>query len=213
MSKADLIASYQKRLAEHGPGSEAVQYSDRASHFARFEVLIDIDPNMTSVLDVGCGLADFYHFLRARGSAACYHGIDIVPDFVDLAHIALADDATASVSLADAEDDALPSGFDYAVLSGVFNNRMDDNWGFMARTLRQMWAAADKGIAFNAMSSHVGYRDEGLFYVDPMQVFAFCKDDLGGHPVLRHDYVTRPGGFPFEFAMYVRKAPRVPSED
>lgn len=83
----------------------------------------------------------------------------------------------------------------------------------MTRTLRQMWAAADKGIAFNAMSSHVDYRDEGLFYVDPMQVFASCKDDLGGHPVLCHDYVTRPGEFPFEFAMYVLKAPRVPSEN
>jgi SAM-dependent methyltransferase len=212
MSKADIIRSYQQRLADHGPGSEAVQYSDRDSHFARFEVLGDIDPNMGSVLDVGCGLADFCHFLRARGNTARYHGIDIVPEFVELAATALADDVAASVSLADAEDDKMPSGFDYAVLSGVFNNLMDDNWGFMTRTLRQMWAAADKGIAFNAMSSHVDYRDEGLFYVDPMQVFAFCKDDLGGHPVLRHDYVTRTGGFPFEFAMYVWKAPRVPSE-
>lgn len=213
MLKADLVASYQKRLAEHGPGSAAVQYTDRASHFARFEVLADIDPDMRSVLDVGCGLADFCHYLRARGSSARYHGIDIVPEFVELAQRALADDLAASVSLADAEDDTLPQGFDYAVLSGVFNNRMDDNWGFMTRTLRQMWDAADIGIAFNAMSSHVDYRDDGLFYVDPMEVFAFCKQELGGHPVLRHDYVTRPGGYPFEFAMFVRKMPRIPSED
>lgn len=213
MSKADLVALYQKRLAEHGPGAAAVQYSDRTSHFARFEVLAEIDRDMASVLDVGCGLADFCHFLRARGSTARYHGIDIVPEFVDLAAAALADDPAASVSLADAEDDTMPHGFDYAALSGVFNNRMDDNWGFMTRTLCQMWAAAGKGIAFNAMSSHVDYRDDGLFYVDPMQVFAFCKEELRGHPVLRHDYVTQPGGYPFEFAMYVRKAPRIPSED
>ena len=99
------------------------------------------------------------------------------------------------------------------MLSGVFNNRMDDNRGSMTRPLRLTWAAADKGIAFNAMSSHVDCRDEGLLYVDPMQVFAFCKDELGGHPVLGRDYVTRSGGFSFKFAMYERKAPRVPSED
>ena len=34
--------------------------------------------------------------------------------------------------------------------------------------------------------------------------------ELGGHPVLRHDYVTRPGGFPFEFTMYVYKQPYSP---
>jgi hypothetical protein len=87
---------------------------------------------------------------------------------------------------------------------------MDDNWGFMTTTLRRMYAAARRGIAFNAMTSHVDYRDPELFYVDPMQVFAFCKAELGGHPVLRHDYVTRPGGFPYEFAIYVYKSPRAP---
>lgn len=213
MSKSDLVAAYQQRLAEYGPGSAAVQYSDRASHFARFEILFDIDRDMASVIDVGCGLADFYHFLRANGSMARYHGIDIVPEFAELSAEALADDPDAHVVLADAENEALPGGFDYAVLSGVFNNRMDDNWGFMTATLRRMWDAAEQGIAFNAMSSHVDYRDDGLFYVDPMEVFAFCKTELGGHPVLRHDYVTRPGGFPFEFAMYVRKTPVAASAD
>ena len=199
MSKADLVTSYQKRLAEYGTSSAAGQYSDQASHFARFGVLVEIDPDMRSVLDVGCGIADFCHFLRVQGSKARYHGIDIVPEFVEIASTALADDPAAFVSLADAEDDTVPHGFDYAVLSGVFNNQMDDNWGFMSRTLRQMWDSSTKGIAFNAMSSHVDYRDDGLFCVDPMQVFAFCKQALGGHP--------------FEFAMYVRKEPRIPSEN
>ncbi|RVT84295.1 hypothetical protein DXV76_11455 [Rhodobacteraceae bacterium CCMM004] len=86
---------------------------------------------------------------------------------------------------------------------------MDDNWGFMTAVLRQMWAAAEKGIAFNAMTSHVDYRDPGLWYVDPGEVLAFCKSALGGHPVLVHDYVLREGGFPFEFALYVYKSPRL----
>lgn len=208
MNKDDLVKAYQDRLAAHGPGSQAVQYADRASHFARFDILADIDPDMASVLDVGCGLADFCHYLRARGRDATYHGVDLVPEFVAHASAALAGDPKASVSLGDAEGE-LPGGYDYAVLSGVFNNAMEDNWSFMTTTLRRMFDAAGRGIAFNAMSSHVDYRDPDLYYVDPMQVFAFCKSELDGHPVLRHDYVTRPGGFPFEFAMYVYKEPRL----
>jgi len=208
MSKSDIIRNYRERFAKHGPGPKAVQYTDRESHLARFEVIAGVDPDMTSVLDVGCGLGDFCHFLRARDNAARYHGVDIVPEFIEAASKVFAEDQAASVSLLDAELDRLPGGFDYAVLSGVFNNAMDDNWGFMTRTLHQMWQAAEKGIAFNAMSTYVDYRDPDLFYVDPMEVFAFCKSTLGGHPVLRHDYSVRPGGFPFEFAMYVYKSPR-----
>lgn len=207
MQSDDLIRHYQALLAEHGAGPNAVQWADAETQVARFAVLAGVDPDMRSVLDVGCGLADFYHFLRARGSGARYQGVDIVPDFVGLAQKALADDARADAALIGADDD-LPGGCDYAILSGVFNNRMDDNWGFMTQTLHRMWAAVDKGIAFNAMTSHVDYHDEGLWYVDPMQVFAFCKRELGGHPILRHDYTLRDGGFPFEFAIYVYKEPR-----
>jgi hypothetical protein len=78
----------------------------------------------------------------------------------------------------------------------------------MTRTLRRMWAVAGKGIAFNSMSTHVDYRDPELYYVDPLEALAFCKSELGGHPVLRHDYILRPGGFPFEFAIYLYKSPR-----
>lgn len=204
----DLIAHYQALLAEHGPNSRAVQYSDTLTQTARFAVLSGIAPDLGRVLDVGCGLCHLHGFLKQRGGFSAYHGVDIVPEFIALANTAMADDAHAHASLI-APDADLPT-CDYALLSGVFNNRMPDNWGFMTATLRRMWAAADQGIAFNAMTSHVGYRDEGLYYVDPMQVIGFCKTELGGHPVLRHDYSVRPGGFPFEFAVYLYKEPVYP---
>ncbi|MFV2053242.1 class I SAM-dependent methyltransferase [Aliiroseovarius sp. YM-037] len=206
MSNDELIRHYQSLLEKHGPGSHAVQYADPESHEARFKVLQQVATPLTSVLDVGCGLAHFYHFLKGQGFTNRYHGVDIVPEFVDLANQSMADDDGAQASLMHAADE-LPSGYDYAVLSGVFNNRMDDNKAFMENTLRRMFDAADVGIAFNAMSTYVDYFDDGLYYVDPMEVFAFCKTELGGHPVLRHDYAIREGGFPFEFAMYVYKSP------
>jgi SAM-dependent methyltransferase len=212
MDKKTLIEGYTKRLRQFGPSAKAVQYSDAASQFARFEILLDIDHEMASVLDVGCGLSDFWRFLRARGNLARYCGVDIVPDFVALSSDAMADDPQAKAQVMDAEASDLPAGYDYAVLSGVFNNKMSDNWAFMAATLRRMWAAADRGIAFNAMSTHVDFQDPDLWYVDPARVLAFCKSDLGGHPVLRHDYITKPGGYPFEFAVHVYRHPVLPGQ-
>ena len=205
-----IIANYETLLKEKGEGAQAVQYADEASQQARFEILLQIDRDMTSVLDVGCGLAHFAHYLRAGGRNSRYTGVDVVADFVRLANRSLADDDRATVTLMDAGSDDLPGGHDYAVLSGVFNNTMTDNWGFMTSTLRKMYAAADKGIAFTAMSTWVDFQDPDLWSVDPMEVFSFCKRELGGHPVLRHDYITRPGGFPFEFTMYVYKQPFSP---
>lgn len=207
MSK-DLVAHYQSLLQKHGPSPQAVQYSDAATQSARFAVLAEIAPDLGTVLDVGCGLGHLYPFLKSRGHTGQYHGVDIVPEFVDYANAAMAGDPSAKASLIAPQDPLPPC--DHALLSGVFNNRMDDNWGFMTSTLRRMWAAAKHGIAFNAMTNHVDYLDDDLFYVDPMKVFAFCKSELGGHPSLRHDYAVRPDGFPFEFAVYVRKSPVYP---
>jgi SAM-dependent methyltransferase len=204
----DLIEHYRALLAQHGPSAHAVQYSDATTQQARFAVLAGIAPDLGRVLDVGCGLCHLHGFLNGRVPFSAYHGVDIVPEFIALANAAMAGDPRAHASLIAPDADLPPC--DHALLSGVFNNRMPDNWGFMTATLRRMWAAADKGIAFNAMTSHVDYRDEGLYYVDPMQVIAFCKTELGGHPVLRHDYSVRPGGFPFEFAVYLYKQPVYP---
>ena len=96
-------------------------------------------------------------------------------------------------------------GYDYVFLSGVFNNIMENNWEFMKLTLRKMFNACNKGIAFNAMSTYVDYFDEELFYVDPCKVFDFCKKELSSKVTLRNDYLIKENSIPFEFAIYVYK--------
>ena len=207
MSSQELISHYQSLLAEHGPCSKAVQWADDKTQRKRFEVLSEISESMESVLDVGCGLGHYYTFLRNTGRECVYEGVDIVPEFIDIANQMMSGDISGNAVLIDTDGD-LPKGHDFGILSGAFNNAMDDNWGFMTSMLRKMYGAANKGIAFNALTSHVDYVDDGLFYVDPTRVIDFCKIELGGHPILRHDYTLRPNGFPFEFSVYVYKKPQ-----
>jgi hypothetical protein len=130
--------------------------------------------------------------------------LDFVPGFIQAARQEFAG-SPAEFEVFDLFKDAIPTTYDYLLLSGVFNNQMDDNWGFMSHALRTMFEGARKGISFNAMSTYVDYHDDGLFYVDPGKVFDFCKKNLSNKVTLRHDYVLSEGGFPFEFAVYVYK--------
>jgi len=212
-SQTQLMREHYRALWElHGDSPHSVQYSDGESHYARFDVLCSIASPLTSVLDVGCGLAHLYRYLKATGFEGRYMGVDIVPEFIESAENMLADDPNANVRLNDSAE-SLPSGYDYALLSGVFNNRMHDNLRFMETTLKRMYSVAKKGIAFNAMSTFVDYHDDGLYYSNPLEVFNFCKNELGGHPVLRHDYTLTENGFPFEYAMYVYKEPTFTRRD
>lgn len=198
----DLIAHYQQLLRKHGASANAVQWADRESQTARFSVLADVSSQLKSVLDVGCGLGDLLGYLREKGFTGRYCGVDIVPEFIDHVTATYGGDAK---SVLDEDGADLPEGYDFVFLSGVFNNRMDDNKAFMEKTLRRMWDAAGRGMSFNAMSTWVDYQDPDLWYVDPLEVVAFCKDELGAHVALRHDYTLREGGFPFEFAIYAYK--------
>jgi len=200
----DIKNHYQQLFDTHGNSAKAVQWGDHASQTRRFEVLADIAPVLGSVADVGCGLGHLYTFLRQREPDLRYLGLDFVSDFIVAARQEFAD-CNADFQVFDLFHDAVPTTYDYLMLSGVFNNEMDDNWGFMTHALTAMFAGARKGIAFNAMSTYVDYHDPGLFYVDPGKVFDFCKKNLSNRVTLRHDYVLRDGGFPFEFAVYVYK--------
>ena len=205
--QSELIEHYQSLLAKHGDSPQALQYRDAETQIARFKILSEIAPELNSVLDVGCGLGHLYLYLKSVGFTGQYVGVDIVPEFAEMATKNFKDEPSVTIKLASGLD-PLPTGCDFVMLSGVFNNRMPDNKSFMEATLHRMFNAAKKGIAFNAMTSYVDYHDDNLYYVDPMEIFAFCKNELGGHPVLRHDYVLSEGGFPFEFAVYVYKEPQ-----
>lgn len=192
----DIRAHYQKLLATFGDTHEAAQYSSRSSQEARFQVLTEIgDLNGAKVLDFGCGTAHFATFLKARGIACDYIGVDIVAEFFD--HARRKHPNARFGSWTEMKDEA----FDYGFVSGVFNNRREDNESFYKDTLRELFARARKGLAFNMMSTYVDYFDDGLYYVKPEEVFAYVKG-LTPFVTLRNDYLVKPGSVPFEFTVY-----------
>ena len=201
----DLKTHYQELFREHGNAAASVQYSDSVSQYKRFEILAGISSELKSVTDVGCGLAHLYDYLKSKGYQGKYHGLDFVPEFIEANKLTYAQDANCSFQVFDILKQDIPQGSDYLLLSGVFNNKMDNNRDFMFNGIQKMFEACNKGVAFNAMSTYVDFQADNLYYSDPLEVFDFCKRNLSKKVCLRHDYLVKENSIPFEYAIYIYK--------
>lgn len=194
---------YRALLREHGDSAESAQYTSRESQFRRFAALAPIaDLRGKRVLDFGCGTGSFAEYLDSIGQTPVhYTGVDIVPEFFDFARAKL---PGSRFCLPDELGDA---EFDFAFVSGVFNNRRANNRAFWQTTVQSLFARCSGGVALNLMSTYVDYREPGLFYESPERAFRFVKTNVTPFVVLRHDYLPKPCSIAFEFAMYAYRVP------
>jgi len=197
----DLKAHYQNLFAKSGDSVEAVQYPDTDSQRVRFSILSRGLASDSSIIDLGCGLGDMLPFLRENGFTGRYLGCDFVPEFINLAKQKYADDEMANFIEFNILTDDIPSGFDHVLISGIFNNKIDNNMEFISTCLNKSMPKAAKSIRFNALSDYVDYKEEHLFYISPVYLFDYCKKNLTAYVNLKHDYLTKPNGFPYEFTM------------
>ncbi|HWK29030.1 MAG TPA: class I SAM-dependent methyltransferase [Solirubrobacter sp.] len=196
-----LERHYGELVEEHGAAPEAAQWSDAETQRLRLRVLAEVgDLRSAKVLDFGCGAGALLAFLEEElDFGGEYVGYDLAQPAVELAarlH------PNGRFERRDVLADGVPEDFDYILVSGVFNNRTSDGWGFMTRILGALWPHARQGLAFNAMSTYVDYRADHLWYADPLEVFTWCRRELTPALALRHDYQVKPGVIPFEFALF-----------
>lgn len=194
---------YRNLIGKHGDSAEAAQYSSRESQFRRFAALARI-ANLKGkrVLDFGCGTASFAEYLKLVGQTpAFYCGVDIVPEFFEHARIKVPAGHYCH------PDELGKMRFDYAFVSGVFNNRRKGNRKFWQETVKSLFARCDVGVAFNMMSKYVDYRDSKLFYEDPLKAFDFIKCHVTPYVALYNDYLPKEGSVPFEFMIFAYHKP------
>jgi len=188
---------YKERLIKYGPGIKALASGIESRRTVRFDILAEIGISEgSSVLDVGCGLADFYAHLIGKGINVQYTGIDIVPELIDEARIAY---PALDLRTLDLQDNPFPAGsYDYVVSSQVFNLRLEKekNEALVQDMLRVMFNIARSGVAIDLLTSYVDFQQEHLYYYQPEKLFSFAKQ-LTRRVTLRHDYPL------FEFCIYL----------
>lgn len=200
---------YQTLYAKHGDSPQAVQQISLEAQQVRFALMLRNVPKDASILDIGCGLSDLLAYMRHNGFTGKYIGIDIVPEFVERAASKYSSDVNAEFYCHDIVVAPLDSDFDYAFVSGMFNNKMEDNEGFLHSVTARAMADANCGMIINLLSTHVDYQDDELFYYDPGLFMAFCKQTVTPYINIYHHYVTREGAFPYEYTVEMFKQPYV----
>ena len=203
---SEIKEHYKQLFLKHGIDPKSVQWSDSTTQMNRFRILSEIDDNLKSIIDVGCGLGDFFTYLKKEKKfSGMYLGLDYLPEFVDACKDQFRSENNSAFQLFDLTRDEFPSDYNYITLSGVFNNKVEQNEQFMYQSIEKMFKAALKGVSFNALSTYVDYEDEGLYYSDPLAVFDFCKRNITRKVTLRHDYLVKEGSIPFEYTIYLYK--------
>jgi len=187
---------YQDLVQKYGHDPRACDYGRPQSQEIKFRVLSEAMPvKGRSVLDVGCGFADFHRFLRDRFGEVRYSGIDVCPAMVEEARRL---DPHCEVKLANILDASIRERFDLVTANGIFYLLGDEAWPTMREIVRRMYAVAEHAVAFNSLSSWAEDKDPGEFYADPAEVLQFCRT-LTPWVVLRHDYHPR------DFTIYMYK--------
>ena len=192
------IGPYYDRLVDRfGHDPRACDYGHPDSQAAKFRVIADVAPlDGKSVLDVGCGFADFFDYLRSRFDDVRYTGVDISEAMVKQASHLHPDADIRRLNILDQD----PGRFDLVTANGIFYLLGDQAPGIMRRLVARMFEIADHGVAFNSLSAWASDKEDGEFYADPCDTVAFCRT-LTPWLTLRHDYHAR------DFTIYLYKEP------
>ena len=182
-----VIQRYQRRIAEHGPtfaslnsGSEEKQAIRQWVHAS---ALRGAHP---SILEIGCGLGDFYRYLATLKKECSYAGYDIVPEYIAECRRVYPE---STFEVRNIFVEGIEGRFDTVVMSQVLNNRYQksDNMQVMKRALELAFQHTRTSISVDMLSTYVDFRNPDLFYYSPEDIFTMAKV-ITPRVLIRHDY-------------------------
>lgn len=196
----DVARLYTDALREHGTAPKGVGWGDEDSHNLRFDKQAQVIDARTpfTVADLGCGYGAFHDYLVEKSLApSLFVGYDISNEMLAEAK------RRGRLGAEFVKGSTLDRQVDYAFASGIFNVRFkktEDRWReFILATLDDMNAHSTKGFSFNLLSSYVDWKEDHLYYGDPLFFFDHCKRNYSRQVALLHDYPL------WEWTIVVRK--------
>lgn len=179
---------YDKLVKTYGHDPKACDYGHTQSQQIKFRVLSSCtDFKDKSVLDIGCGFADYYDFLSQKFGSVAYHGVDISTAMIGEArklHPEL------SLEVKNVFESKPSETYDIVTANGIFYLLGADAWELMKLFINRMFELANVVVAFNSLSSWATDKEPHEFYADPAATLAYCRT-LSPWVQLRHDYHSR----------------------
>jgi len=194
-----MIKRHAHSFQQHGYTPNALFWSSRGIQKVRFKALAEIGINEhDSLLDVGCGFADLYSWLKAQKVQTHYTGIDLSQDILNKGM-----ELHPKLNLLHGElfDFDWPNAsFDWVFLSGTLNWNLHDDGKYARQLIEQMLKLCSKGVAFNMLHQQgVKHQELGdLIAYNAQEIFTFCQG-ICTDCQMRCDYLEN------DFTIYMRK--------
>ncbi len=191
-----IVDRHRDSLTRHGHHPNALYWSSKKIQDIRFRVLSEIGLEAgDSVLDVGCGFADFKCWIEEEGKAVEFTGIDLSPDLIRVAEEKHPDAKLLCGELFDFELES--QSFDWVTLSGAMNEQLHDEGVYARKMIAAMFALCRKGLAFNMLDART-LKAHDLQSVEPQEMLDYCQS-LCADVQMRDDYL------PNDFTIYMRR--------
>jgi len=184
MPRIDNERFYAASIARHGFNAQGVHWNSQGSQRLRFKIIASLLPRSLepfSLVDAGCGFADFYDYLgKIERLPARYVGLDCMEPMVAEARRRTEGD----IRLCDILHDPLIEA-DYYVCSGAMNILTPFETHLF---IRRCFEHSRRGFVFNILSG----KDESMVYnyVTARQIAAIGRD-LGADVQIESDYLER----------------------
>lgn len=197
----DRIGHYYNDLVStYGHHPRSCDYGQQESQKIKFTVLgTCTDYTNKSVLDIGCGFADFYSYLVQKYGSVDYHGVDISTKMIETAKTL---HPSLHLEVRNVFEDVPDRKFDIITANGIFYLLGNEAWPLLQVFVKKMYDMCNEVVAFNTLSVWAPDKQDGEFYADPSVVLSFCKS-LSPWVSLRHDYHTR------DFSVFIYKSRNV----
>ena len=201
-SYKDLKSHYEKCFFIHGDTFKGVDWPNPEDANLRYKIMLDVQRNdlSGSILDIGCGLAHLYEYIQFHNLKNNYIGLDISDVFIKHCKNKFPD---VKFICADLIKDPLLETFDYAILNGIFTEKLSASdaamKSFFKKIIQTSFLCAKKGIAFNVMSTSVDWKRNDLFHVKKDWLSNWLSINLSRNFIFRCDYGL------WEYTVYVYK--------
>jgi SAM-dependent methyltransferase len=194
-SKDQLLTFYNRHFKKFGDRPEALRWTPQGQ-LRRYHTFLDIAPDLNNqkILDYGCGMGDFYKFLKRRGLEVKYTGVDINENFINVAKKKYPE---CNFTVMNVDEDSLEGYYDYIFICGVFNLRVPGVQDDLRNALVTLFKHCNKALALNALSSHTPTKDIELNYTSPEDTVRFAIENLSPSVSLRHDRI------PDDFTLFI----------
>lgn len=196
----NMIEYYRELYRVHGVSPDSLGWH-KGNQNLRFEQLVlNLNLNRSSILDVGCGFGDFIEFLEMNHVEDYrYTGIDIVEEFISESRMKFSSEHLSFYhsSLMEYHDEVQ---FDYAIASGTFNFKIDgiDRYDYIHSCLKKMLELSSKAISVDLLTDRVDFFHDHNFNFSPMKIL-----DIGYS--LSKRVILNNSVFPFEFTVTIYK--------